>query len=151
MDRIDRKILALLQQDGRLSNAALAEKVGISTTACWNHMRRLMEAGYIQGIHAVLDPDQIGLPLLVTVGVVLDRSTPDSFKAFETAVLDLPVIQECLLLAGEFDYWLKIRVRDTPSFNRLHARVLLSLPGVRQLRTFFVLQEVKHSRLLPLE
>lgn len=129
LDRIDKKILKALQSDGRMPNADLAEQIGMSKTACWNHTKRLMEEGYIQSTRAILDPEKIGLPVLVTVGVV----------------------QECLLLAGEFDFWLKIRVKDLQSFNRLHASTLLLLPSVRQLRTFFVLNEVKSSQDLPLD
>lgn len=145
LDRVDKLILKLLQRDGRISNADLAEKIGASKTACWNRMNRLMEEGVIREIKAILDPDKLELPVLVSIGVVLDRSTPESFAEFEKAIKKIPVVQECLLLAGEFDYWLKIRVKDIQSFNRLHAKVLLSLPAVRQLRTFFVLNEVKSS------
>lgn len=145
LDRTDKAILKILQTNGRTSNAELAEKVGASKTACWNRMNRLMDEGYIREIKAVLEPQKLELPLLVTIGVVLDRSTPESFAEFEKAIKKIPVIQECLLLAGEFDYWLKIRVKDTQAFNRLHAKTLLSLPAVRQLRTFFVLNEIRSS------
>lgn len=151
LDRIDKKILKALQADGRMPNAELADKIGMSKTACWNHTKRLMEEGYIRATRAILDPELLGLPVLVTVGVVLDRSTPESFAEFEDAVRKNPAVQECLLLAGEFDFWLKIRVKDIQSFNRLHANTLLLLPGVRQLRTFFVLNEVKSSQDLPLD
>jgi Lrp/AsnC family leucine-responsive transcriptional regulator len=87
----------------------------------------------------------------VLIGVVLDRSTPDSFSAFEKAAKKIAALQECLLIAGEFDYWLKVRVKDVQSFNTLHAATLLKLPGVRQLRTFFVLNEVKQTQELALE
>jgi Lrp/AsnC family leucine-responsive transcriptional regulator len=129
LDRIDKQVLKALQSDGRMPNADLAQQIGMSKTACWNHTKRLMEEGYIQSTRAILDPEKIGLPVLVTVGVV----------------------QECLLLAGECDFWLKIRVKDLQSFNRLHASTLLLLPGVRQLRTFFVLNEMKSSQDLPLD
>ncbi|CAN5440354.1 Lrp/AsnC ligand binding domain-containing protein [soil metagenome] len=151
LDRIDRAILKVLQKDGRIPNAELAEKIGASKTACWNHMKRLMNEGYIKGVRAILDPDRLGLSVMVSIGVVLDRSTPESFAEFEKAVKKIAAIQECLLLAGEFDYWLKIRVKDIQSFNRLHANVLLTLPAVRQLRTFFVLSEVKNNQELLIE
>lgn len=143
LDKTDKRILKILQHDGRIPNAELAEKVGVSKTACWNRMKKLIDEGYIQSIKAVLNPDKVGLPVLVAVGVVLDRSTPDSFSAFEKAVNKIPAILECSLLAGEFDYWMKIRVKNIQSFNRLHASELLLLPGVRQLRTFFTLGEIK--------
>ncbi len=151
LERIDKKILKALQADGRIPNADLADKVGASKTSCWNRTKRLMEEGYVREIKAVLNPEKLGLPVLVSVGVVLDRSTPESFSEFELAVKKIPLILECLLLAGEFDYWLKIRVKDIQAFNRLHASILLCLPGVRQLRTFFVLNEIKSTQELPLE
>jgi Lrp/AsnC family leucine-responsive transcriptional regulator len=151
LERVDKKILKILQKDGRISNAELADKVGMSKSACWNRTRHLMKEGYIREIKAVLNPDKLGLSVLITVGVVLDRSTPESFAAFEQAIKKIPEVLECLLLAGEFDYWLKIRVKDITAFNRLHANSLLNLPGVRQLRTFFVLNEIKSTQELLLD
>lgn len=151
IDRIDKKILKSLQANGRMTNAELAEKIDLSKTACWNHTKRLMDEGYIREIRAVLDPDKLGLSVLVLVGVVLDRSTSDSFAEFERAIKKIPAVLECILLAGEFDYWLKIRVKDLQAFNRLHASALLPIPGVRQLRTFFALSEIKNSQELQVE
>lgn len=146
LDKLDKSILKSLQEDGRIANTDLAKKVGASNTACWNRMKCLIDEGYIRDFKAILNPDKLGLSTLVTIGVVLDRSTPESFTEFEKAIQKVPVVQECLLLAGEFDYWLKIRTKDIQSFNRLHAKVLLTLPGVRQLRTFFVLHEIKSTQ-----
>ena len=151
LDRTDKQILRMMQKDGRISNAELAEKIGSSKTVCWNRTKKLMDEGYIQNIKAVLNPEKLGLPVLVAVGVILDRSTPDSFADFEKAVIKIPSIIECLLLAGEFDYWLKIRVKNLQSFNRLHASSLLPLPGVRQLRSFFTLGEIKMDGELVIE
>lgn len=151
LTKLDKAILKQLQKNGRIPNSELATKVGASNTACWNHTNRLIEEGYIREIRAILNPDKIGLPLLVTVGVVLDRSTPDTFAEFEKAAKKIPAVQECLLLAGEFDYWLKIRVKNIKAFSHLHAKTLQALPNVRQLRTFFVLNEVKDTRELTIE
>ena len=151
LDRIDKKILKALQTDGRTTNAELADKIGISKSACWNHTKRLIDDGYIKDIKANLDPDKLGLSVVIIVGVVLDRSTPDSFAEFEKAVQKIPAVLECWLIAGEFDYWLKIRVRDIQAFNRLHASSLLPIPGVRQLRSFFVLNSVKDNPSLQVE
>jgi Lrp/AsnC family leucine-responsive transcriptional regulator len=151
LERIDKAMLKTLQKDGRISNSDLADTIGASTSACWNRMNRLVDEGYIRSFKAVLNADKLELSLLVLIGVVLDRSTPESFSAFEKAAKKIPVVQECLLIAGEFDYWLKIRVKDIHSFNQLHATVLLHLPGVRQLRSFFVLNEVKHDQELFIE
>lgn len=143
LDKIDVKILKILQNKGDIPNSALAEKISISKTACWNRTKRLFDEGYIQGIRADLDPEMIGLPVLVYVGVILERSTTDSFTKFEEAVQKIPMIMECVLLTGEFDYWMKIRVKDVQAYKRLYANALLSLPGVSQLRSFFTLGEVK--------
>src|SRR5450631_80765 len=96
IDRLDKRILKVLQADGRLPNAELAEKIGMSKTACWNHTKRLMDEGYIREVRAILDPEKLGLPALVAVGVVLDRSTPESFAEFEHAVQSIVAVQECL-------------------------------------------------------
>ncbi len=142
LDRIDRALLRLLQQDGRLSNADLARMANISPATCHRRTRRLFEAGMIRGIHAAVVPHRVDRGVLVIVGVVLDRSTPESFAAFESAILHLPFVLDCHLVAGDFDFFLKIRVRDIADFNRLHGEALIALPGVRQTRTFFVMKEV---------
>ncbi|WP_159585305.1 Lrp/AsnC family transcriptional regulator [Chelativorans xinjiangense] len=142
LDRIDLKILRQLQRDGGLSNADLARLVGVSAATCHRRTERLFRAGYIRGVHAAIAPERVERGALVIVGVVLDRSTPESFSAFETAVRKLPFILDCHLVAGDFDYFLKIRVRDMADFNRLHGSQLIALPGVRQTRTFFVMKEV---------
>lgn len=142
LDRIDLKLLRLLQRDGRISNAELADRVGVSAATCHRRTQRLVEAGHVAGFRAVLDPSRIELGTLVLVGVVLDRSTPESFAAFEAAATKLKFVIDCHLVAGDFDYFLKIRVRDMADFNRLHGTQLIALPGVRQTRTFFVMKEV---------
>lgn len=142
-DKIDMKILRALQADGRLTNAELASRVNISAATCHRRTHRLLSEGYITGIKAQIAPVKVGLGALVMVGVVLDRSTPESFAAFEGAVMVMKEVLECNLVAGDFDYLLKIRVRDMADFNKLHGQQLLTLPGVRQTRTFFVMKEVK--------
>ena len=142
LDRIDLRILRLLQTDGRLGNAEIARRVNASEATCYRRMRRLFDEGYIERVAAKVSPEKVDRGALVMVGVVLDRSTPESFGAFEDAVSKLPRILDCHLVAGDFDYILKIRVRDIPDFNRLHGEALIALPGVRQTRTFFVMKEV---------
>lgn len=144
----ERKILRALQADGRISNADLAKKVGLSTTACWNHTRRLYESGIIKSVRAQIDPNAVQQGTVVLIGVVLDRSTPESFATFEAAARELQQVLECWLVAGDVDYFMKIRVRDLPAFNHLHNTKIIALPGVRQVRTFFVLNEVKSDGLL---
>ncbi|MBO6519261.1 MAG: Lrp/AsnC family transcriptional regulator [Rhodospirillales bacterium] len=142
LDRTDIRILRALQKDARLSNAELAKKVNASPATCHRRTQRLFDDGYITEARAVVRPDRVGLGALAMVGVVLDRSTPESFAAFESAALEMPFIIDCHLTAGDFDYFLKIRVRDISDFSRLHGAKLLTLPGVRQTRTFFVMKEV---------
>lgn len=148
LDRIDRRILQLLQREGRLTNADLAQRVNVSAATCHRRTQRLFDEGYMRGVRAEVAPERVGLGALVMVGVVLDRSTPESFAAFEAAITKLPFILDCHLVAGDFDYFLKIRVRDIADFNRLHGDQLIALPGVRQTRTFFVMKEVIDNALL---
>ena len=149
LDRIDLRIMRALQAEGRLTNADLAARVNVSPATCHRRTQRLFDEGYIEGVRAEIAPAAVGLGALVMVGVVLDRSTPDSFAAFEGAVLELKEVLDCNLVAGDFDYLLKIRVRDMADFNKLHGQKLIALPGVRQTRTFFVMKEVKETARLP--
>lgn len=142
LDRIDRAILRLLQKDGRMSNAELAKRTHTSPATCHRRTQRLFEEGYIRSVRAQVAPSSVERGALVMVGVVLDRSTPESFSAFERAITGLPFVLDCHLVAGDFDYFLKIRVRDMVDFNLLHGDQLIALPGVRQTRTFFVMKEV---------
>ncbi|WGF86877.1 Lrp/AsnC family transcriptional regulator [Marinivivus vitaminiproducens] len=146
----DRRILRALQRDGRLSNAELAREVGLSATACWNHTRRLFETGVIRGVRALVAPEAVQRATMALVGVVLDRSTAESFAAFEQAARDIDQVLQCVLVAGDVDYFMTIRVKDLPAYNRLHGEKLIAMPGVRQVRTFFVLSEVKTDGVLPI-
>lgn len=143
LDRIDLKILRALQAEGRLTNAELATRVNVSPATCHRRTQRLLDGGFITGVRAEVAPAAVGLGALVLVGIVLDRSTPASFADFEAAVLRMKEVLDCSLVAGDFDYLLKIRVRDMADFNKLHGQQLIALPGVRQTRTFFVMKEVK--------
>jgi Lrp/AsnC family leucine-responsive transcriptional regulator len=142
LDRIDQNILRFLQGDGRLGNAELAKRVNVSPATCHRRTQRLFADGYVSGVRAEIVPDRVDRGTLVMVGVVLDRSTPESFAKFEDAIRRLSVVLDCHMVAGDFDYLLKIRVRDMADFNRLHGQKLIALPGVRQTRTFFVMKEV---------
>lgn len=142
LDRTDLKLLRLLQNNGRLTNAELAQAGSVSPATCHRRVQRLFEEGYIGHVRAMVAPRKVGKGALVMVGVVLDRSTPESFAAFEEAITKLKFVLDCHLVAGDFDYFLKIRVGDMEDFNRLHGERLIALPGVRQTRTFFVMKEV---------
>ncbi|HEY2929962.1 Lrp/AsnC family transcriptional regulator [Piscinibacter sp.] len=149
LDRTDRAILRLLQRDASISNVALAKKVHLSPAACLRRVERLKRDGLIRKVVALLDPKAMGLGSLVVIGVVLDRSTPESFAAFETAAQTIEGCLECHVVTGEFDYFLMVRTRDLDSFNELHARQLLRLPGVRQIRSFMVLKQVLSTTQVP--
>src|SRR3984957_556561 len=142
LDRIDTKMLRLLQRDGRLSNAELAQKISVSPATCHRRTQRLFNEGHINEVRAMVAPRKVDRGALVMVGVVLDRSTPESFASFETAIAKLKFVLDCHLVAGDFDYFLKIRVKDIEDFNLIHGTQLIALPGVRQTRTFFVMKEV---------
>ena len=150
LDRADLNILRALQDEGRRTNADLAKLINVSPATCHRRTQRLFEEGFISSVNARITPEMVGLGALVMVGVVLDRSTPESFAAFEDAVIAMKEVLDCNLVAGDFDYLVKIRVRDIADFNLLHGRRLIALPGVRQTRTFFVLKEVKENAPLPL-
>ncbi len=145
LDGVDRRILRFLQSDGRITNAELAKKVNVSPATCHRRTQRLFDNGYVRAVRAEVAPDRVERGALVVVGVVLDRSTPTSFAEFENAITKLPFVLDCHLVAGDFDYFLKIRVRDIADFNRLHGEQLIALPGVRPIRTFFVMKEVIDS------
>ncbi|MEO6958854.1 MAG: Lrp/AsnC family transcriptional regulator [Burkholderiaceae bacterium] len=150
MDRTDRAILRVLQHDASVSNVALAVNVNLSAPACLRRVDRLKKLGLIKGIVALLDPRALDFGMLVMIGVVLDRSTPESFGDFERAVQKVSGCLECHMVTGEFDYFMLLRTKDNDSFNRLHAEQLLYLPGVRQIRTFMVLKQVLSTTNLPI-
>ncbi|NDL63311.1 Lrp/AsnC family transcriptional regulator [Acerihabitans arboris] len=142
LDRFDLALLRTLQEDSSISNVALAEKVNLSPPACLRRVERLRQVGLIRHYVALLNPVALNVGMVVLIGVVLDRSTPQSFMDFEDAVQKISGCMECHVVTGEFDYILMIRTRDNQSFNRLHAEQLLFLPGVRQVRSFIGLREV---------
>ena len=161
LDRIDRKILAILQTDGRISNLRLAEQVALSPTAVQAlsptavqaRVTRLTREGYILGYEARLNPRKLGVGMTVFVEVLLDRTTPHVFEEFKAAVLAYPAIMECHMVAGGFDYLLKTRMADMAdmaAYREFAGRVLWQLPGVRETRTYAVMEEVKDDARLPL-
>jgi Lrp/AsnC family leucine-responsive transcriptional regulator len=125
-----------------MGNAEIAKRVNTSAATCHRRIQRLFAEGYVTGVRAQIAPKKVEMGTLAFVGVVLDRSTPESFGAFEEAIREMKLVLDCHIVAGDFDYILKIRVRDMADFNKLHADRLIALPGVRQTRTFFVMKEV---------
>lgn len=150
IDRIDLKILSVLQQDGRISNLRLAESVALSPTAVLARVQRLARDGYILGYEARLNPLKLGRGMIVFVEVLLDRTTANVFDAFKAAVQVRPEIMECHMVAGGFDYLLKTRMADMAAYRNFAGTVLWQLPGVRETRTYAVMEEVKNSTHLSL-
>jgi Lrp/AsnC family leucine-responsive transcriptional regulator len=150
IDRIDRRILDVLQRDGRTSNLKLAEQVALSPTAVLARVQRLTREGYILGYEARLNPLKLGAGMLVFVEILLDRTNANVFEQFRAAVQVRPEIMECHLVAGGFDYLLKIRTADMNSYRVFSGDVLWQLPGVRETRTYAVMEEVKNSTALSL-
>ncbi|QGY32885.1 Lrp/AsnC family transcriptional regulator [Pantoea cypripedii] len=150
LDRFDMAILRILQRDGSVSNVSLADKINLSPPACLRRVERLKKLGFIKNYVALLDPATLNAGLVVMIGIVLDRSTPESFKDFEGAVSKIRGCMECHMVSGEFDYIMLIRTADNQSFNKLHAEQLLFLPGVRQIRSFIGLREVFSTTQIPL-
>ena len=150
LDRIDRKILAILQSDGRIANLKLAESVALSPTAVLARVQRLTREGYILGYEARLNPQKLGAGMLVFVEVLLDRTTPNVFDQFKAAVQVRDEIMECHMVAGGFDYLIKTRMADMAAYREFAGTVLWQLPGVRETRTYAVMEEVKSSARLPL-
>jgi Lrp/AsnC family leucine-responsive transcriptional regulator len=150
LDRIDMKILNVLQNDGRVSNLKLAEAVNLSPTAVLARVQRLSRDGYILGYEAQLNPLKLGAGLMVFVEVLLDRTTPNVFEAFKAAVQVRPEITECHMVAGGFDYLLKTRMADMAAYRSFAGTVLWQLPGVRETRTYAVMEAVKSTTRLNL-
>ena len=150
LDTIDLRILRALQADGRISNIKLAESVHLSPTAVLERVKRLTRDGYILGYEARLAPHKLGAGLMVFIEVVLDRTTHDAMATFKAAVQVRPEILECHLVAGGFDYLVKTRVADMQAYREFVGSVIWALPGVRETRTYAVMEEVKNTALLPI-
>lgn len=149
IDRIDRKILRAIQDDGRLTNLELAEKISLSPTATAERLKRLGRDGYITGYTARLSASMLDRGMLVFVEVKLDRTTPDVFDAFADAVRRSEDVMECHMVAGGFDYLVKARVKGMEAYRAFLSDVILSLPGVRETHTYPVMEEVKSTGKIP--
>jgi Lrp/AsnC family transcriptional regulator, leucine-responsive regulatory protein len=151
LDAIDRRILAALQRDARLTNVELAAEVGLSPSPCLRRVRMLEEAGVIAGYHAALDRGGIGLGLTVFVGVKVERHHEAEATAFREAVKALPEVVSCHLVSGEADFLLEVVVPDLAGYERFLLGTLLRLPGVSDIRSNFAIQQVKGRSPLPLD
>ena len=150
LDRVDLLLLNVLQTEGRIPNNELAQRVGLSPTATSDRLKRLTRERYITGFGARLAPEKLGLGLLVFVEVLLDKTTPDVFDQFAKAARNAPEVLECYMVAGGFDYLIKSRVANIEDYRAFLGSVLLSFPGVRETRTYAVMDEVKRDGPLPL-
>jgi Lrp/AsnC family leucine-responsive transcriptional regulator len=151
LDRLDVSILRTLQLDGRISYVDLAEKVGLSSTPCIERVKRLEKDGYIEGYYARLNPQMLEFSMLVFVEISLSYQTPDAFETFNQAVKELPYILECHLVSGDADYLLKARINDMSEYRALLGEMLLTLPGVKNSKSYIVMEEVRETLEIPIE
>src|SRR6185312_6666116 len=143
LDEIDRKILRALQQDARLTTAQLADKVGLSTTPCWNRLKRLETQGYINGYVALLNQEKLGLPETVIIEVTLDRHDEEVLTRFGELLADFPEVIEAYLTTGDYDYLVKVAVESTAGYERFLREKLYRIPGIRHTRSSFTLRCLK--------
>ncbi|MCB1760230.1 MAG: Lrp/AsnC family transcriptional regulator [Gammaproteobacteria bacterium] len=151
LDRYDRKILEVLQQEGRISNQELAERIGLSQSPCLRRVRALEESGLITGYRALVDAKRLGLNLLALIHISMDRHTPERFANFDASISALPEVLECLLITGqEADYQLKVAVEDMDAYQRLLLDRITRIEGVTGVHSSFVLRQVVNRTALPL-
>lgn len=150
LDATDRKILNLLQGDGRMTNAELAERVHLSQSACLRRVYRLQEQGVISGYAMLLNQDAVGLRTNVFVEVSLHSQNEDSLDEFETAVRKVPAVMECYLMAGDADYLLRVAVADVQGYERIHTEYLSRLPHVSRIRSIFAMRTVYKGTMIEL-
>ena len=144
LDRTDLKILRELQDNGRISNIDLSRRIHLSPAPCLARVRRLEQAGYISRYRAELNPELLGLSLLAFVEITLDRTTPDVFEKFKQAVQNVPEIEECHMVAGGFDYLVRVRSLDMDTYRKILGEKIATISGVSQTHTYVVMEQVKH-------
>jgi Lrp/AsnC family transcriptional regulator, leucine-responsive regulatory protein len=149
LDRYDRAILRLLQQDARITNAKLASEVSLSESACLRRVRALEESGLIEGYTTLINQQKAGYPVNVFVSITLDRQSQSGLTAFETAVRRIPEVMECYLMTGEHDYLLRLVVADLADFERVHSQHLTRLPSVVSVQSSFAMRIVTRAAALP--
>lgn len=147
LDRFDHAILAALQHDARASIQAISEQVGLSSTPCWNRIKRMEREGVIQGYTVRVDPHAVGFSEQVIVQVTLESHTEDTLDAFARELAAIPEVLEAMLISGDYDYLLRIAVRDTRDYERLLREKLYRIPGIRHSKSSFVLRVLKDEQL----
>ena len=151
MDRYDRAILEVIQNDGRISNQELADKVGLSPSPCLRRLRALEETGIITGYRAIVDAKKMGLSLMAILMISMDRHTPERFANFDRIVADLPEVLECLLITGQdADYQLKVIVNDMDGYQRLLLDKITRIEGVSGVHSSFVMRQVVNKTAVPI-
>jgi Lrp/AsnC family leucine-responsive transcriptional regulator len=151
IDRFDRRILQVLQEDGRISNQELADRIGLSPSPCLRRVRALEDAGLIKGYRAMLDAKSLGLTLMALIHISMDQHTTERFDGFEAAVMEIPEVMECLLITGQAaDYQLKVVVTDMDAFQELLLNRITRIPGVTGVHSSFVLRRVVDKTALPI-
>jgi Lrp/AsnC family leucine-responsive transcriptional regulator len=151
LDAIDRNILKVLQREGRISNADLAERIALSPSACHRRVKRLEDEGVIKGYAADVDPRLVGRRATIYVSITLNNQSDELMAKFEQRVQEIPDVIECYLMSGAADYMLKVMAEDTEDFAQIHRMSLSRLPGVAQMQSNFALRTVFKSTALPLE
>ena len=151
LDRTDRKILGILQRQGRISMTDLAEQIGLSTSPCAERVRRLERTGVITGYHARIDPQAIGKTLLVFVEITLSSKSADVFDKVRQELLHVPEVMECHLVSGSFDYLVKARLRAMSDYRQLLGDLLKKLPVPAESNSYVVMEEIKEGLELPLD
>lgn len=150
LDAIDARILGILQENARLSNAELARRVGLSPSPCLRRVRELEEAGAVRRYVTLLDPTSVGLDVSIFVRVSLEKQIEEALERFEEFVLERPEVMECYLMTGDADYLLRVVVPEIRAYERFLMDHLTRIPGVRSIQSSFALKEVKYRTALPL-
>jgi Lrp/AsnC family leucine-responsive transcriptional regulator len=145
LDKIDHKILRLLQRDGRMAMKELAEQIGLSLTPCIERVKRMERDGVISGYYARVNPALLGAALLVFVEITLDHKNGSMFELFRREVAKIPEVLECHLVSGDFDYLIKARIREMGDYRKLLGDMLLQLPGAVQSKSYVVMEEIKET------
>jgi Lrp/AsnC family leucine-responsive transcriptional regulator len=148
LDKLDRKILKLLQQDGRVVMKDLAERVGLTVTPCIERVKRMERDGVIKGYYARVDPVQLGAALLVFVEITLGNKSGNMFDQFRREVQKIPEVLECHLVSGDFDYLIKARIGEMADYRKLLGDILLQLPGAVQSKSYVVMEEIKETLMI---
>ena len=151
LDKLDRHILRILQQEGRISMKDLGERVGLSVSPCIERVKRMERDGVISGYYARVDPGAVGAKLLVFVEITLNQKSASAFEQFRREVLRIPEVQECHLVSGDFDYLIKARIHEMAEYRKLLGDMLLELPGAAQSKSYVVMEEIKETLVLSTE